>query len=91
MDGQVCPIVFLLLGHAQPHGELEHAINHHAAEQRPDNAHRGANQLRTEGDATQPAQCFAAKNTRSKSAPSAAQTMQGPDAQHVVNLPFVLR
>src|SRR3546814_6154527 len=52
---------------------------------------QGADQLRHERDATNTAQSLAAENANRQATPGSAQAMQGPDAQHIVNLPFILR
>ncbi len=50
----------------------------------------GHDQLRHEGDAASAAQRLAAEDAGRDAAPGAAQAMQRPDAEHVVDLPAVL-
>ncbi len=69
----------------------QHAVDHEAAEQGPGHAHGGADQLGGEAHAAQAAQGLLAEDAGGDAAPGAAQAVQRPDAQHVVDLPVVLR
>ena len=91
MDRQICAFKLFFSTQANANKRFQQAVNHDTTQQRPHHAHGGADQLRLQAHAAHAAKGFRPKNTRRNAAPRAAQTMQWPNAQHVVNLPFVLR
>lgn len=90
MDGEVGAVVLLFLVQAQAKGGLEGAVDRGAAHQSDDNGQGGHDQLGHEGDAAQAAQGLAAEDAGRDAAPGAAQAVQGPNAEDVVDLPAVL-
>jgi hypothetical protein len=70
---------------------FQRAIDDEAADHGHRDAHQRADQLRHEGNAAQPAQRLHAEDAGGDAAPGAAQAVQRPDAEHVVDLPAVLR
>src|SRR6185437_16638722 len=90
MHAQVSAVVFLLLRQAQSDGELQPPIDQHAAHQGNDDAQGRADELRDQTDLAQATQSAGAEDARSDSAPGATQTMQRPDAEHIVDAPAVL-
>jgi hypothetical protein len=91
VDGEVGPIEFFFRVQAQANTGLQGAINRHATQQGDGNSRQGADQLRGETHATEAPQGLQAEYAGGNAAPSPAKPMQGPDTEHVIDLPFVLR
>ncbi len=91
VDGEVGAVEFLFGVEADTEGLFQHAIDHEAADQGHCDAHQRADDLRGQRHPAQPAQRLHAENARGNAAPGATQAVQRPDAQHVVDLPAVLR
>lgn len=90
MNRQVRTVILLFLAQAQAVGALDHAVHQQAAAQRHDHTQGGADQLADQADAAQATQRGLAKDAAGDAAPYAAQAMQWPHAEHVVDLPTVL-
>ena len=90
VDGQIGAVEFLLLAQTQAHGLLEQAVDQQAAQRGPGHAHQRAYELGQRMHAAKPAQCLRAEDAGRNAAPGAAQTVQRPHTQHIVDLPFVL-
>ena len=90
VDAQVRPLVFLFLIEAQAENQLQRAVDRKTAGQRDGDAENGHHQLRHEGDAAGAAQGLAAEDPGGNPAPGAADAVQRPDAEHVVDLPAIL-
>src|SRR5450830_1786154 len=90
VDRQIGAFELLFLRQAQAQCDLEQAIDHQTANSRPSHAHGSADQLGAQAHAAQAPQGLAAEQAGGHAAPGAAQAVQGPDTQHVIDLPFVL-
>src|SRR5690606_38156308 len=84
-------VEFLLLIQAQAADALDQGIYAEAADDRHGDAEQGGEQLAAEGHATQTAERGAAEDAAGNAAPGAAQAVQRPHAEHIVDLPAVLR
>ncbi|MNN54862.1 hypothetical protein D3C81_1697020 [compost metagenome] len=91
MQRQVRTLELLLMAQAQPMQRADCAINGKAADQCHHNAHQAAQQLADQADTAHATQCRLAKDAAGNATPHAAQAMKWPHAQHVVDLPAVLR
>ena len=90
MDGKVGAVVFILLVQADAHQLLDDAIDQATAHQGDNDGQAGHEQLGQEGHATGATQGLQPEDAGGDAAPGAAQAVQGPDAEHVVDLPAVL-
>src|SRR5512140_57160 len=88
---QVRAVEFFFRVEADADRLADRAINQKTAAEGDAHAQQGADELRHEADAAQPAQRFQPEYACRDAAPCAAQSMQRPDAKHVVYLPAVLR
>ena len=75
----------------RPTKRLSSAVDDEAAGQAPGDRAQRADRLRRQRDAAQAAQRLLPEDARGDAAPGAAQAVQRPHAQHVVDLPAVLR
>jgi hypothetical protein len=91
VDGEVGAVEFVFGIEADADEGFQRAIDQQAAAEGDDDAQRGAGELAHEGDAAEPAQRLGAEDAGGDAAPGAAQAVQRPDAEHVVDLPAVLR
>ena len=91
VDRQVGAVVFLFLTQANAQRRLEQAVHHEATDQRNHYAQRSADHLAGQADATQATECFEAEDAAGDATPDAAQAMQRPDAENVVDFLAILR
>ena len=91
MQRQVGAFEFLLRVEAQADHGLDRPIDDGAADQRHGNSRQRADHLRPQADTTDTTQRPAAEDARRDAAPRATQAVQGPDAEHIVYFPAVLR
>ena len=91
MDAEVGAVELFFLVEADADQFLDRAIDDEAAGEGDADAEQCADELRHEADATDAAQCFGAEDTRCDAAPRATQAVQRPHAEHVVDLPAILR
>src|ERR1039457_5464303 len=91
MDAQIRAVKFFLSAQAYADQLLQHAIDQIAAGKSDRHTEQRAAQLRHEAHAASAAKRLEAKYPCGYPAPCAAQTMQRPHAEHVVDLPAVLR
>src|SRR3569623_1115084 len=90
VDAEVGAGIFLFLAQTQTERGLQSAIDDTAARQCDQHAKSGTKKLRQQAHSAESAQRRTAENARGNAAPHAAQAVQGPHAEHVVDLPFVL-
>ena len=91
MNGQIGAVILLLLAQAYANKRLEHPVHRKAAEQGHGDPGQAAKQLAGNAHAAETAPQWLAEDTAGNAAPYAAQAMQRPDAQHIIDLPFDLR
>ena len=91
MDRQVGADELVFLRQSQADRGAQHAVDDESARECPGNAERGACELRAEADAATPAERRLAEEAGRDAAPGAAQAVQRPDAEDVVDPPAVLR
>src|SRR5690242_12025317 len=91
MDGQVGAVELLFRIKTDADGALDAGIHDKATDHGDQDAEQGANQLAGQADAAQASEGVIAKDAGGNAAPGATQAMQRPHAEHVVDLPAVLR
>ena len=91
MDREVGAVEFLLGIEAQADARLEPAVDDRTAGERDRHADRGAGDLRGERHAAHAAERARAEDPRGDAAPRAADAVQRPHAEDVVDLQLVLR
>src|SRR5476651_1649179 len=90
VDRQVRAVILLFLTQAQAVNALDYAIHEEAAGQRHHHTQRGADQLADQTHTAQTAQGRLAEDPAGNPAPHAAQTVQRPHTQHIIDLPAIL-
>src|SRR4029079_7756224 len=91
VDRQVCADELLLFVETQAYGRLERTVNDRPSHQRDDDAAERAGELRTQRDATQTAERRGAEDAGGDATPRAADTVQRPYPEHVVDSQSILR
>src|SRR5574344_2772554 len=91
VDRQIRAVVLLFLGEAQADGLTHHTVDQQGADDGNRHAEQGAEQLADEADAAHAPQGFTAEDPCRNPAPGAAQAVQRPDTEHVVELGTALQ
>ena len=90
VDGEVGAAALVVGAEPEAEQHVDDAVDDEAGERTEGRAHQAADQLRGEGDAAQAAERLQAEDAAGDAAPQPAQSVQGPHAQHVVELPLGL-
>src|ERR1700760_3902963 len=90
VNRQIGAVVLVFLIEPQPDRQPDRTVHECAAERRHDDSAQRAHQLRAERNAAQAAERAQAEDACRDTTPRAAQTVQRPYAQYVVDAPAVL-